>query len=129
MNSIPFDSLYERRRATSSRRRFTATSSRRSLSMIASRIWRTTASAAGSGIALRLPGGRWGRPPGVNRSTAWAVTVRCMVPPRPEDPRSMADEDLLALVADGDERAFAVLYDRHARPAYSLAFRLLGDRQ
>jgi len=48
---------------------------------------------------------------------------------RAEDPRRLADEDLLALVAGGDERAFAVLYDRHARAAYSLAFRLLGDRQ
>ncbi len=36
----------------------------------------------------------------------------------------MADEDLVALVAGGDARAFAALYDRHARAALSLARRL-----
>ena len=36
----------------------------------------------------------------------------------------MADEDLLALVAEGDARAFAALYDRHARAALFLARRL-----
>ena len=36
----------------------------------------------------------------------------------------MADEDLVALVAGGDERAFAALHDRHARAALSLARRL-----
>lgn len=41
----------------------------------------------------------------------------------------LADEDLLALVERGDAEAFEVVYDRHSRAAYSLAFRLLGDRQ
>ena len=36
----------------------------------------------------------------------------------------MADEDLVALVAEGDVRAFAALYDRHARAALFLARRL-----
>ena len=36
----------------------------------------------------------------------------------------MADEDLVALVAGGNTRAFAALYDRHARAALSLARRL-----
>ncbi len=36
----------------------------------------------------------------------------------------MADEDLVALVAEGDARAFAALYDRHARAALFLARRL-----
>ena len=36
----------------------------------------------------------------------------------------MADEDLVALVAGGDARAFAALYDRHARATLSLARRL-----
>jgi RNA polymerase sigma-70 factor, ECF subfamily len=45
------------------------------------------------------------------------------------DPARLADEDLLALVEDGDDRAFAALYDRHARVAYSLAYRLLGTRE
>jgi RNA polymerase sigma-70 factor, ECF subfamily len=41
----------------------------------------------------------------------------------------LADEDLLTLVERGDAEAFEVVYDRHSRVAYSLAFRLLGDRQ
>jgi RNA polymerase sigma-70 factor (ECF subfamily) len=41
----------------------------------------------------------------------------------------LADEDLLTLVERGDADAFEAIYDRHARVAYSLAFRLLGDRQ
>jgi RNA polymerase sigma-70 factor, ECF subfamily len=36
----------------------------------------------------------------------------------------MADEDLVALVARGDERAFAALHERHARAALALARRL-----
>jgi len=40
----------------------------------------------------------------------------------------MADEDLLGLVREGDPRAFEAVYDRHSRVAFSLAFRLLGDR-
>lgn len=40
----------------------------------------------------------------------------------------LADEDLVGRVAAGDAAAFEVVYDRHARVAYSLAFRLLGDR-
>lgn len=41
----------------------------------------------------------------------------------------LADEDLLTLVERGDAGAFEVIYDRHSRVAFSLAFRLLGDRQ
>src|SRR3954451_6759116 len=37
------------------------------------------------------------------------------------------DEQLLALVADGDEAAFERLYERFARPIYSLCLRTLGD--
>lgn len=40
----------------------------------------------------------------------------------------MADEDLLVHAAEGDERAFEVLYDRHGKVAWSLAYRLLGER-
>lgn len=40
-----------------------------------------------------------------------------------------ADEDLLARIESGDADAFEVIYDRHSRVAYSLAYRLLGDRQ
>ena len=33
------------------------------------------------------------------------------------------------LVGWGDAAAFAVLYDRHGRAAYSLAYRMMGERQ
>ena len=41
----------------------------------------------------------------------------------------LADEDLISLVGQGDADAFAVLYDRHSRAAYSLAYRMMGERQ
>ena len=41
----------------------------------------------------------------------------------------LADEDLISLVQARDSEAFAVLYDRHSRPAYSLAYRMMGERQ
>lgn len=33
------------------------------------------------------------------------------------------------LVASGDAEAFAELYDRHSRASYSLAYRMMGERQ
>jgi RNA polymerase sigma-70 factor (ECF subfamily) len=47
----------------------------------------------------------------------------------PAELTRLADEDLLTLVERGDADAFEVIYDRHSRVAFSLAFRLLGDRQ
>lgn len=44
------------------------------------------------------------------------------------DLRSLADEDLIQLVSDGDPRAFEVIFDRHGGPAFSLAFRMCGRR-
>jgi RNA polymerase sigma-70 factor, ECF subfamily len=41
----------------------------------------------------------------------------------------LADEDLMALVEGGDSGAFAGLYNRHGRAAYSLAYRMAGERQ
>ena len=38
-----------------------------------------------------------------------------------------ADNDLIAAVARGDQPALLVLYDRHGRIAYGLAYRILGD--
>ncbi len=59
--------------------------------------------------------------------------MRCvrMVTETPSS-RSRSDEDawgaaLVARVADGDTRALEELYDRYARPAYSLARRVTGD--
>ncbi len=41
----------------------------------------------------------------------------------------LGDEDLIVLVGGGDAGAFAGLYDRHGRAAYSLGYRMLGERQ
>jgi RNA polymerase sigma-70 factor, ECF subfamily len=41
----------------------------------------------------------------------------------------LADEDLISLVQSRDAQAFATLYDRHNRAAYSLAYRMMGERQ
>ena len=41
----------------------------------------------------------------------------------------LANEDLISLVGRGDAGAFAALYDRHARAAYSLAYRMMGEKQ
>jgi RNA polymerase sigma-70 factor (ECF subfamily) len=41
---------------------------------------------------------------------------------------SLADEDLMALVQRGDSRAFEAIYDRHGSAAFSLAYRIAGNR-
>jgi RNA polymerase sigma-70 factor (ECF subfamily) len=40
----------------------------------------------------------------------------------------LADEDLISLVEAADAEAFATLYDRHSRAAFSLAYRMMGER-
>ena len=35
----------------------------------------------------------------------------------------------MTLAGDGDAGAFAALYDRHSRASYSLAYRMMGERQ
>jgi len=42
--------------------------------------------------------------------------------------RSLADEELMQLVYGGRAAAFEVIYDRHADAAYSLAYRMCGQR-
>jgi RNA polymerase sigma-70 factor (ECF subfamily) len=42
--------------------------------------------------------------------------------------RRLADEDLMQLVSESDAGAFAILYERHANVAFSLAFRMCGKR-
>jgi RNA polymerase sigma-70 factor (ECF subfamily) len=44
------------------------------------------------------------------------------------DLRALADEELMVLVHEGDARAFEVVFDRHAGPAFSLAYRMCGRR-
>jgi RNA polymerase sigma-70 factor, ECF subfamily len=41
---------------------------------------------------------------------------------------TLADEDLMQLVQDGEAQAFEVLFDRHADAAFSLAYRMCGRR-
>jgi RNA polymerase sigma-70 factor, ECF subfamily len=40
----------------------------------------------------------------------------------------LADEELMPLIGGKDAEAFAVLYDRHGGVAYSLAYRIVGER-
>jgi RNA polymerase sigma factor (sigma-70 family) len=40
----------------------------------------------------------------------------------------LGDEDLMALVARGDARAFETIYERHSTVAFSLAYRICGVR-
>jgi RNA polymerase sigma-70 factor (ECF subfamily) len=47
---------------------------------------------------------------------------------RAPDLGTLADEDLMALVRDGDARAFEVIFDRHGGAAFSLAYRMCGRR-
>jgi RNA polymerase sigma-70 factor (ECF subfamily) len=41
----------------------------------------------------------------------------------------LADENLISFVGQGDTEAFAILYDRHGRAAFSLAYRVMSERQ
>ena len=47
---------------------------------------------------------------------------------RGDDIPKLADEELIHLVQSGDPRAFEMLYDRHAGAAFSLAYRIAGQR-
>jgi RNA polymerase sigma-70 factor, ECF subfamily len=41
----------------------------------------------------------------------------------------LTDKDLISHVGQGDAQAFATLYERHRRAAYSLAYRMMGEKQ
>jgi RNA polymerase sigma-70 factor, ECF subfamily len=47
---------------------------------------------------------------------------------RREKTERLADEELMPLVGQRDPEAFEVLYDRHGGVAYSLAYRIVGER-
>jgi RNA polymerase sigma-70 factor (ECF subfamily) len=47
---------------------------------------------------------------------------------RTEDIHSLADEEVMQLVQEGSPRAFELLYDRHGGAAFSLAYRMVGNR-
>ena len=44
------------------------------------------------------------------------------------DLRNLADEEMMQLVQASDPRAFELLYDRHGGAAFSLAYRMVGNR-
>jgi RNA polymerase sigma-70 factor, ECF subfamily len=52
-----------------------------------------------------------------------------MVKDRRQQHLLLADEDLLYFVGQGDSEAFTILYDRYGRAAFSLAYRVMGERQ
>jgi RNA polymerase sigma-70 factor, ECF subfamily len=54
-------------------------------------------------------------------------TPRSLRHSRP-DLQTLADEDLMQLVHDGDARAFEVIFDRHGDASFSLAYRMCGRR-
>jgi RNA polymerase sigma-70 factor (ECF subfamily) len=47
---------------------------------------------------------------------------------RPEKAERLADEELMPLIGEKDPAAFEVFYDRHGGAAYSLAYRIVGER-
>jgi RNA polymerase sigma-70 factor, ECF subfamily len=53
---------------------------------------------------------------------------RTSVNSRRADLRTLADEDLMVFVRDGEPRAFEVIFDRHSGAAFSLAYRMCGRR-
>jgi RNA polymerase sigma-70 factor (ECF subfamily) len=46
----------------------------------------------------------------------------------PRDIHLLADEELMQLVGRGEARAFETVYDRHGGVAFSLAYRMVGNR-
>ena len=57
----------------------------------------------------------------------WIVLAIVQKPARESVDDRMADEATLARMAQGDRDAVGDLYDRHARPVFSLALRILRD--
>ncbi len=47
---------------------------------------------------------------------------------RREKAERLADEELMPLIGEKDAAAFEVFYDRHGAAAYSLAYRIVGER-
>jgi RNA polymerase sigma-70 factor (ECF subfamily) len=51
-----------------------------------------------------------------------------VIRPFSRDLRGLADEELMALVYEGEQRAFEVIFDRHAGVAFALAYRMCARR-
>jgi RNA polymerase sigma-70 factor (ECF subfamily) len=54
--------------------------------------------------------------------------VTRVIRPFSRDLRALADEELMALVYEGEPRAFEVIFDRHAGVAFALAYRMCARR-
>jgi RNA polymerase sigma-70 factor, ECF subfamily len=52
-----------------------------------------------------------------------------MVRGRRRQHQFLPDEDLISFVGQDDAEAFTTLYDRHSHAAFSLAYRVMGERQ
>jgi RNA polymerase sigma-70 factor (ECF subfamily) len=57
-----------------------------------------------------------------------AVAGRPLVAINKKKAERLGDEELMPLVGEKDSEAFEVFYDRHGGAAYSLAYRIVGDR-
>jgi RNA polymerase sigma-70 factor, ECF subfamily len=57
-----------------------------------------------------------------------AVAGRRLVAINKKRAERLGDEELMPLVGEKDPEAFEVFYDRHGGAAYSLAYRIVGDR-
>ncbi len=51
-----------------------------------------------------------------------------MKPAKARELHRFADEELMHLVEEGSATAFEIVYDRHGAAAYSLAYRMVGNR-
>ena len=51
-----------------------------------------------------------------------------MKPAKARELHRFADEELMHLVEEGSTTAFEIVYDRHGSAAYSLAYRMVGNR-
>jgi RNA polymerase sigma-70 factor (ECF subfamily) len=77
------------------------------------------------------------RQPGCRRESVLSVLTKASPQEGawPQQPRPqrllvlLVDEDLISLAESGDPEAFATLYDRHSRTAYSLAYQMMGEPQ
>jgi RNA polymerase sigma-70 factor (ECF subfamily) len=47
---------------------------------------------------------------------------------RTDNIHTLADEEVMQLAGEGNPRAFELVYDRHGGAAFSLAYRMVGDR-
>jgi RNA polymerase sigma-70 factor (ECF subfamily) len=50
------------------------------------------------------------------------------MPAKTKKAERLADEELMPLVGERDPEAFEILYDRHGGVAYSLAYRIVGEK-